>query len=252
MISHPRPRSFLNCSHYLHSYQYQEMHPQTPKDHVPGTTAAAGSLCGNEPNDHRSIKPTASKLYTAVPGSTKVDGVNPRLPTHPRSDQGIVHSSLIPNTRIANNHAVKGRPPQTLHSARSQPANPTKDPSAEDHTDIFSYGSTEPIEYTGRGLLPCSSFIFLAEAPPQRVGRQGRLDHRAIFAMSKREQGSRYAETFSAVSEPSFSGGRGSGLSLSVPDWAEFNNASNTRAGGKKKHRETRRKSGGRVRAWVK
>jgi hypothetical protein len=131
------------------------------------------------------------------------------------------------------------------------------------HTDArnnSTYGPIDPIMskheptvYKGRGLLPCGSFIFLAEAPIPRVGRQPRADHRAIFAMNNRHaQIARYGAYDPDFGEADASFRR-SKVAVTVPDWAEFSaGTKNPRGERKKKHLATPRKSGGRVRGWVK
>jgi hypothetical protein len=111
----------------------------------------------------------------------------------------------------------------------------------------------EPTVYTGRGLLPCSSFIFLAEAPIPRVGRQSRVDHRAIFAVTnKHAQMARYGPYNPDFGEADTSFGK-SKVAAIVPDWAVFSaDTGNTQGERKNKYPVNPRKSGGRVRGWLK
>jgi hypothetical protein len=109
----------------------------------------------------------------------------------------------------------------------------------------------EPTVYTGRGLLPRSDFIFLAEVPTPRAGRQSRVDHRAIFAVTSRHaQMARYGPYNPDFGEADTLSGR-SKVTAIVPDWAVFSTGTRNTQGGKNKYPVNPRKSGGRVRGWV-
>lgn len=132
----------------------------------------------------------------------------------------------------------KGTPQAPLLQSATANAT-TSGKNADSDENYITTSTEEPTVYTGRGLLPCSSFIFLAEAPPPRVGRRERLDHRAIFAMNR--QSTQASTRYEAYT---------SSFAKSTPDWAVFTGGKDM-TGKKKRPRETRRISGGRVRSWV-
>ena len=144
--------------------------------------------------------------------------------------------------------------------AASQPTSTTpasttpKDNPTDTHRDPPILVKNERTVYMGRGLLPCPSFIFPSEAPIPNVGRQPRVDHRAIFARANRHrQAAKYGLYPPDFDEMDISFGSGLGsrhrLPPSVPDWAAFSAGTGVVRGNTKKKCEAgSRKSGGRVR----